>query len=114
MQNEEYIAFNTNHAAIGAAYIKHWWPVDDEVVRCARDHHTGLENDNLSATSRVVIIADMFCNSIKLNNGVNIQTTPTPVELNHFEAVGLNRQAFKDYIKLAKLDNETAKSILTK
>jgi len=79
LQTEENSSFHTDHAKIGSAYINHWWPVDDEVVICARDHHLELKNNGLSQTTRIVIVANMFCNSIGLHNGVNIQVTPNLV-----------------------------------
>jgi len=110
----EDFSFHTDHAKIGAAYINHWWPVDDEVIFCARDHHLGLGNKSLSQTTRIVILANMFCNSIGLHNGVNIQVSPEKVEFTHFEALGLSLKNYKEYIELAKLDIETAKSILSR
>ena len=112
LQTEEEMAFNTNHSTLGAAYINHWWDVNAEVVKTVRDHHIGWRYQDLSRITLVTITANMYCNSIGLNNGVNIQVSPEPVELDHFEMMGLNRKEYLEFQELAKHDIETAHSIL--
>ena len=109
----EYETFKAEHAGMGAAYIEHWWPVSEEIVQSVRDHHLAPTSNDISDVTRAVIIANEFCESEGINNGVNVNTSGKTFRKDYFKLIGLTDEQVDSFYESAKTDIETAKMFVS-
>jgi|GEM_PF-419046 len=110
---EEDDAIGTDHAKIGAAYIDRWWPVDIKIVQAVLHHHQSPDKEKLPLLSKIVILANQYCHSIGLDNGVNFVVQPEPFDEQKFALIGMNDTQIKEFSQAADNEVEAAKMILS-
>ena len=110
LQLEEHKKFNTGHPALGAAYIYYWWPVDNSIVKAVLDHHKNINRDELQLLSKITILANEYCRSAGLDNGVNFSAELPVFDYDRLRQIGMNdtgiekfKQSIENEIDLAEL-----------
>lgn len=113
LHKEENKSFRTDHATVGAAYIHHWWPVDETVVKAVLHHHRRLDRRDNPFISMVVIMANEYCHSIGIDNGVSFQLHPKPIEVETFKLLEMTDDQIRRFIYTVKENVEAAEAVLS-
>lgn len=67
----EYEVFGIDHAELGAAFIRTWWPVDEEILTSVEQHHSpSILNTDFDSLSGLVNVSNKVCNQEGAANGV--------------------------------------------
>ena len=113
LHREEREAFGTDHAVVGAAYIDHWWPVDNTIIHTVLNHHGKVEDEKLSRLAKIVIIANDYCMSVGIDNGVNFQLHLEPFDKDKFKTAGLSEEQIEKFYTVAEGEIEAADMLLS-
>ncbi|MBC8277191.1 MAG: HDOD domain-containing protein, partial [FCB group bacterium] len=113
LQDEEIHVFKTNHAAIGAAYIRHWWPVDEVIVAAVGNHHGSVRSKNNSIIDNVIIAANIYCQSMGLDNSVNFAVNPSEFDREIFRLISLTDPQIEEFINNFESEVESAEMIMS-
>lgn len=111
--NAEFAAYKTDHAAVGAAYVKQWWPVEEDVVDIIADHHSSPFNFSSSTISKIINIANRYCNATGYAIGINIDRDKSGFDDAIFEALELSEEEIDKFKMLAEKGLESAKHMLS-
>jgi len=110
---EEEAALGADHAKIGAAYIDRWWPVDNAIVQAVLHHHQNPDSQVLPLLSKTTIIANQYCQSIGLDNGINLTMHSQTFDTQKFKLLGMNEEQIEEFYQNADDEIETVKLILS-
>ncbi len=95
-------SYRIDHAEAGARYIQYWWPLDDAVIEAVMHHHADYERlENLAFLTQVVAVANRFCHSRGIHNGIQtcrVEMQDEDYELLHLEADV--REQFEDRVSI--------------
>ncbi|MBC8278523.1 MAG: HDOD domain-containing protein [FCB group bacterium] len=113
LDREEKESMGTSHQEVGAAYIEHWWPVDEDVVNAVGDHHKDITKENLPFISKVVLIANEYARSAGIDNGINVQVDPQPFDKNLLKVLDMSDEQIEKFLLTIKIDIEAAQMFMT-
>ncbi len=113
LQRAEEQSFYANHSSVGAAYVDFWWPVDKQVVRSVQNHHRSALQKDLGQLDKMVIIANHFCNSGEIHNGVNVKLQKGTFDKTILQGLNLTKEQYAKFEELAKKGLEAADLILS-
>ncbi len=109
MENEK---FFINHALLGAAYIKEWWPVDQIVILAVQEHHNSSEDDKfVPLTSKIVQVANEYCNAKGAGNGINPHKKE--LDLSCFAKIGMNEEQVNKFLEEGEEIIELSEAIIS-
>ncbi len=113
LQKLEETSFMANHSSVGAAYVDYWWPLDKMVVHAIQYHHRNASAQKLEIVSRLVILANDYCNSKEINNGVNVRLQKDTFTRDRFDALQMNDEQVEQFETFAKKGLEATDLILS-
>lgn len=112
LQLDEHKKFNTDHPTIGAAYIYYWWPVDNSIVKAVLDHHKNLNRDKLQLLSKITILANEYCHSAGLDNGVNFSPESLIFDYEKLRLLNMNDAGIEKFKHSIENEIDLAEMIL--
>ncbi len=105
-------SYGINHAKVGGLYIRQWWPVDEAVALAVEDHHNDLEDiEELPFLSQVVTVANMYCNSVGIHNGIQVSRTEVDPAL--FTLLNMDEAARERFEDFASMHLEMAEMFIS-
>ena len=113
LQNVEFHVYKTDHAVIGAQYIHHWWPVDDEIVAAVHNHHKPLNNPKLTELDKVIIIANHYCRTLGFDNGLEFSMELPVFNTEEFRSLSMTDAQIEEFLSKIDEEIEVAEMILS-
>lgn len=109
----EHSAFRADHADVGAVYVQHWWPVDQQIVQVIADHHKDPHDTSLSTLAKIVIISNQYCNCSGYTSGLNVDVEQKEFDEALYNLLNLDEKQIKLFKKMAESGIESTKHLLS-
>jgi HD-like signal output (HDOD) protein len=103
-------SFGIDHATLGAAFIKQWWPVEDPVIVAVKSHLMALSGSFVPLIAKIVGLCDLYCNTQEVHNGV--QTFKMEISADDYTRLGLTDEQVEKFGKQADFSIEIADAMV--